>query len=116
MSIASEHTILICARCKGAGAAKQLRARMAQGVPDGFVFRPVDCMAGCDRPVTVGMNAPGKAQYLFGDIETQEDADALAQFALQYLDSDTGWTSATDRPQALYRKTLARLPGPRGVS
>lgn len=67
-------------------------------------------MAGCDHPVAVGFQAPGKASYLFGRIETQADERALTDFAAQYQASATGWTSATDRPAALYEKTLARLP------
>ncbi|MBE1284155.1 MAG: DUF1636 domain-containing protein [Rhodobacteraceae bacterium] len=69
-------------------------------------------MAGCERPVTVGFQAVGKASYLFGDIDLDDPADteALGRFAHQFLDSDTGWTRAVDRPAALYEKTLARMP------
>lgn len=75
-------------------------------------------MAGCDRPATVGFQADGKASYLFGDIEGPSDLTALAEFAHQYQKSDTGWTSATDRPATLYEKTLARLPAlkPEGLA
>ncbi|EEE35642.1 conserved hypothetical protein [Rhodobacteraceae bacterium KLH11] len=79
-------------------------------LPSGFAIRGVPCMAGCAHPGTVGFQAVGKAQYLFGDIQTVPEVDALAQFAQQYLDSPDGWTNATERPLALSDKTLSRLP------
>ncbi|MFA3916295.1 DUF1636 family protein [Ruegeria hyattellae] len=60
--------------------------------------------------MSVGFQAVGKAQYLFGDIESAEDIEALAEFAQQYHDSSDGWTRATDRPETLFTKTLSRLP------
>ncbi len=106
MSDAADHFILICATCKGSKSVGVLTDRL----PAGFAVRSVDCMAGCDRPTTVGFQAVGKAQYLFGDISAEADWKALAEFARQYRDSDDGWTSATDRPRALYTKTLSRMP------
>ena len=83
---------------------------LAQKLPDGFAIRRVNCMAGCERPTTVGFQAEGKAQYLFGDILSDQDMDALVEFASQFRDSEDGWTNATQRPSALFDKTLARLP------
>ena len=88
-----------------------MRAALTARLPTGFTIRPVDCMAGCDHPVAVGFQAPGKATYLFGPIAGDEDIAAIAEFAHQYDAHETGWTSATERPRALYDKTLARLPG-----
>ena len=79
-------------------------------LPDGFETRMVACMAGCERAMTVGFQAPGKAQYLFGDIQSPADLSALAEFAHQFRDSEDGWTSASTRPLALYTKTLSRMP------
>ncbi|WP_417713335.1 DUF1636 family protein [Pseudophaeobacter arcticus] len=106
----SDHSILICTTCKGAGAARKLRAALAEHVSKRFVLRAVDCMAGCERPITVGLQGPGKTQYLFGEIEAQADIEAIASFAQQFLASDTGWSTASERPKRLYHKTLARLP------
>ncbi|MFW8637607.1 DUF1636 family protein [Cribrihabitans pelagius] len=106
----AEHTILICSTCMGAGGATRLRIALAGRIPESFTLRAVDCMADCDRPVTVGFQAAGKAQYLFGGIETPADAKALAEFAHQYLASKTGWTNSAERPAGLSDKTLARMP------
>ncbi len=109
-SSSSDHTIYICTKCRGTDEAARLRALLAADLPDGYAFRAVDCMAGCDNPITVGFQAPGKATYLFGDIESTADIAAISEFARQFQANDSGWTSATERPEALYNKTLARMP------
>lgn len=108
---APAHTILICTKCRGPRAAAKLRAALSARVPGGIGFRAVDCMAACDQPVAVGFQARAKASYVFGPIEVAQDVDALCEFASQYTQSATGWTSASDRPRALFDKTIARLPG-----
>lgn len=109
-----DHFLLICATCAEGRPADTLHRDLAGKLPHGFAIRTIDCMAGCDRPRTVGFQATGKAQYLFGDIQTKADVEALAQFALQYQNTADGWTNATDRPPALLTKTLSRLPAIHG--
>ncbi len=106
----SDHFVLICATCMGPIPAKQAQKILSHQLPGGFNTHLIDCMAGCDRPMTVGLQAKGKAQYLFGDIQTTDDLSALAEFAHQFRESKDGWTSATNRPLALYTKTLSRMP------
>ncbi|MEM1317325.1 MAG: DUF1636 family protein [Pseudomonadota bacterium] len=108
---APEHTILICTKCRGVEAAAAMRGALTEDLPLGFGFRAVNCMAGCDHPIAVGLQAHGKATYLFGPIDDDDAVAAIGEFAHQYQQSGDGWTSATDRPAALYEKTLARLPG-----
>lgn len=110
MSSQADHFVLICSTCQGEIEAKAAKASLDATLPPGFATRMIACMAGCERPMTVGLQAEGKAQYLFGDIQSPADLDAIAAFARQFRDSDDGWTSATDRPPALLFKTLARLP------
>jgi predicted metal-binding protein len=110
MSTVSDHTLLICSTCHGPAEARRLKSLLQPLLPAGVGLRAVDCMAGCDHPVAVGLQAEGKASYLFGPIESAVDVAALGDFAHQYLAHDTGWTSASDRPMALYHKTLARMP------
>lgn len=109
MSENPDHFLLICTTCKTRIPAGDLQQAFDGRLPEGFALREVDCMAGCDHPRTVGFQAVGKAQYLFGGIGPDE-VDALIAFARQYQSSDTGWTSATHRPRALFRKTLSRMP------
>ncbi len=105
-----DHFLLICSTCAGESNASELGSALANKLPSRFAIRMVDCMAGCDRPTTIGFQAVGKAQYLFGDICEPVDLEAVAAFAIQYENSADGWTKATDRPPALFRKTLSRLP------
>lgn len=106
----TDHYVLICETCQGLVSADAAKDALDSQLPDGFKTRLIACMAGCERPMTVGLQAPGKAQYLFGDIQTDKDLTALAEFARQYRDTPDGWTSASDRPPALLTKTLSRLP------
>lgn len=105
-----DHFLLICSTCTGALPVGVMRNALTGRLPTGFTVRTVTCMAGCARPTTVGFQAVGKAQYLFGDIETAEDVEALVEFAHQYCNVVDGWTNATDRPRPLFAKTLSRLP------
>lgn len=106
----ADHFVLICSTCQGEIEASAAQSLLDASLPDGFATRLIPCMAGCERPMAVGLQAEGKAQYLFGDIQSITDLDAIATFAHQYRDSESGCTSATDRPPALLFKTLARLP------
>ncbi len=105
-----DHVLLICAICQGAQSSVEMQNRLTGALPDGFAVQTVDCMARCGVPTTVGFQAKGKAQYLFGAIETDAEIAGLVEFAAQYQQSADGWTKATERPKALFTKTLARLP------
>jgi predicted metal-binding protein len=110
MSASPEHYVLICSTCQGPIAAETAQKVLGEQLPPGFATRLIACMAGCERPMTVGLQARHKAQYLFGDITSLKDLTAVVEFAHQYLDSEDGWTSASERPPALLTKTLSRLP------
>jgi len=87
-------------------------ARTAQA----FVLDGIGCMAGCDRPLTVGFSAPGKASYLFGEIDPARHAEALLEFADLYSMLPDGWCNEGQRPAGLAGKTVARIPAPAGCS
>ncbi len=106
----ADHFVLICASCRDPNFTDHVINTLSDRLPDGFAIRTVDCMAGCDRPATIGFQALGKAQYLFGDIATGNDLDAVVEFAEQYQLCADGWTNATERPRALFKKTLSRMP------
>ncbi|WP_298935093.1 DUF1636 domain-containing protein [uncultured Ruegeria sp.] len=110
MSDTPDHFVLICSTCQGPVAAETAQKLLDEQLPTGFATRLIACMAGCERPMTVGLQAKQKAQYLFGEITSLKDLTAVAEFAHQYLDSEDGWTSASERPPALLTKTLSRLP------
>ena len=110
MSNSPDCTVLYCTTCQGALQPDAIKDAFLAKLPDNVAVRGVRCMAGCAHASAVGVQGPGRACYLFGDIGSEEDISALAAFVDQYLQSDDGWTNATQRPAQLYRKTLARLP------
>ena len=112
---AASYAIIVCTRCRdprtGAAAAERLIPKLQQAAHHGgFVVETVACMAGCDRPLAVAFRAEGKASFLFGDIEPETDAEALAEFGTFYTSLPDGWCNERQRPDALRGKTLARIP------
>lgn len=67
-------------------------------------------MSGCLRPCTAAFRAPGKATYMFGDLDPLTDRDALAEFAELYAARADGQTRMMERPKPLRRKILGRIP------
>jgi predicted metal-binding protein len=77
------------------------------------VLNGVECMSGCDRACTVGLSAPGKPSYLFGDkTPTIETAAAALELAARYLVSETGTLPRGERPAIFRSRILARIPAP----
>ncbi|PWV95644.1 putative metal-binding protein [Hoeflea marina] len=108
----SSFAIAICSRCgSGTRPGAELAARLASpGAGKGFRVESVACFAGCERPLAVAFTAPGKASFLFGDIDPIEDVPALLSFAELYRGLDDGWCRESERPAGLRGKTLARIP------
>lgn len=111
---AASYAIIVCTRCRdplsGTFAAQKLVPKLEAAALDGFAVETVACMAGCDRPLAVAFRAAGKATFLFGDIDAEHDAGALAEFAELYRSLPDGWCNEGQRPAGLRGKTLARIP------
>jgi predicted metal-binding protein len=115
-------TIHVCSTCRAAEddpdgpragtrlAADLLRKvrRRAAGT-DGVTVVPVECLSVCKRPVTVSFSAPGKWTYVYGDFPPGS-ADAILAAAGQYAEADEGLIPWRERPEALKRGVVARLP------
>ncbi|MDW3117643.1 DUF1636 domain-containing protein [Roseovarius pacificus] len=87
------HRIVVCSTCEGVdgkGFAARLRIALAQR---GLAFEVQDhaCMSNCVRPLSVAFAAPGKATYLFADIDPAIDLDDTLAFAAMYADCADGW-------------------------
>ena len=72
--------------------------------------RPVQCLSVCSRAATVAVQAADGYTFLFGDLQTADDADALAGFLASYSAADYGFVPWRERPAALRAKIVARLP------
>lgn len=118
--------IIVCTLCRdpatgtrtGEDLCADLRSRLSaddeMALLD-YAVEGIACMAGCARPLTVAFQAAGKASYLFGSIDRQTDAVELLEFAKLYASLVDGWCNSGQRPAGLADKTLARIPGPRGM-
>ena len=106
------HRVVVCSTCEGTDGiafAAVLRQAFAERDMD-FVVQDHACMSNCARPLSVAFSAPGKATYLFGDIDPETDlADTLA-FAGLYADTADGWIEDA-RPAGRLRFCLVgRVP------
>ena len=73
-------------------------------------LRPVECMSVCKRPCTVAVSQPGKWTYIIGDLDASNDVGALLDYIDVYAQSEHGTPPLKDRPAAIRRGTIARLP------
>ncbi len=103
--------ITLCTGCAlGQGGFRETLSLALQTAGIEAEIATTDCMSGCARGSTLGLRAPGKTAYLFGDL-TPADLPDLITFARLYAASKDG-TFADARPLgALRTKALARIPG-----
>ena len=115
-------TIYVCSTCRsaeddpagpraGARLAADLLRRVRRGKPgtEGVAVVPVECLSVCKRPVTVSFAAPGKWTYVYGDFPP-DAAEAILAAAGQYAAAPEGLIPWRERPEALKRGVVARLP------
>ena len=110
------HNIHVCTRCRvgdgqpGPSLIEKLTASITAKALTMLSVAEIGCMAGCSRPLTVGFSAPGKASYLFGDIDARSDAEPLLAFGNLYVSHSDRWTNEGQRPVNLAGKIIARIP------
>jgi predicted metal-binding protein len=106
------HRIVVCSTCDGTDGksfAAALRLALTERAM-GFEVQDHDCMSNCGRPLNVAFSAPGKATYLFGDIDPARDlADTLA-FAVLYAASTDGWIEDARAAGRLRHCLVGRVP------
>lgn len=112
-------TIYVCTTCRraddaidgprgGAVLAAALAEENSVAGSEAWVV-PVECLSVCKRPVTIGFSAPGKWTYVYGDFGPDAAGDILAA-AAQYAAAPDGLIPWRERPEALKRGVVARLP------
>ena len=52
---------------------------------------PQDCMNGCADPVSMALQAPGRATYFFTGIDPEADAADIVATIRTYLEAPDGW-------------------------
>ena len=114
----------ICTRCRdgheaeydstrgGTRLAASVLTRAKKSLDQPFDLRGVACMSQCKRPCISAVSASGCFSYIFGDLDTDnsEHIDALFEFMSLYIDAPEGFVERNNRPIALQKGILARLP------
>ncbi len=112
-------TIYVCTTCKTAEdpsperAGARLMAALAGALgEDGANIRleGVECLSVCKRPCTVAFGAPGKWTYVYGDFTPDTAPETILAGAALYSATDDGLIPWKQRPDALKKGVIARLP------
>ncbi|MEM9771745.1 MAG: DUF1636 domain-containing protein [Cyanobacteria bacterium P01_D01_bin.73] len=80
-----------------------------------LTIQPTPCMSACSHACAVSFSAPGKHQYLFGDLPHEGEAvdttcDAVFECAALYGSKADGMMGWSDRPEPLKNGVIARMP------
>ena len=100
--------VTICKGCRGA-AGERLAARLALSLGLIAEVRLAECLNACGRPLALSVRAEGKAAYLFGGVEADQDADILA-FAALYREAPLGEVADARACGRLRHCLLGRIP------
>ncbi|WP_303977537.1 DUF1636 domain-containing protein [Dongia mobilis] len=110
------HTLFVCTTCKRGPAEAPLGPGLIDdlagaGLPADFQVIGTACMSNCTRPLSVALSAPGKATYMLAEIDPADDCAALVELAQLYASKPDGQTKLLERPKAIRRKIIGRIPG-----
>ncbi|MFV3131587.1 DUF1636 family protein [Niveispirillum sp. KHB5.9] len=111
-------TVSVCRSCRGSNPDLPPEQRpgvvLSQGLcavePGDVAVQVVDCLGNCNRGPSVALQCAGRWQYLFGEIDpVTGPADLLAAARLLAVSTD-GLLPWRERPPALKKGLIARLP------
>ncbi|MEN9261346.1 MAG: DUF1636 domain-containing protein [Thermostichus sp. HHBFW_bins_43] len=71
-------------------------------------LKPVACMSGCSHACVIGLAAPTKTTYVFGDLDPEKDVNSILKTAELYLTKPDGILPWAERP--LKKGVIARIP------
>lgn len=109
------HTLFICTTCKRAPAESALGpdfidALAQSDLPAGMTVVGTACMSNCTRPLSAALAAPGKATYMLAEVDPATDLEPLVELARLYVEKPDGQTKLLERPKAIRRKIIGRIP------
>ncbi len=110
-------TVQVCVTCRAEGDAQEpragarlyaaLAAARREGDPR---VDAVECFSVCKRPCTVSFSAPGAWTYVYGDFPAETPPDEVLAMARAYGAAPEGLIPWRERPAALKKGVVARLP------
>ena len=71
---------------------------------------PVECLSVCKRACTISFAAPGKWTYVYGDLPADTGAEVILDGAALYTATTDGLIPWKQRPEALKRGVVSRVP------
>eukprot|EP01037_Dinobryon_pediforme_P009488 gene9488-9568_t len=95
---------------KSARAGARLFAELNLQNADQFEIIPVECLSVCKRPCTVSFAAHGKWTYIYGDLPADTSAGTILTGAALYTQAADGLIPWKQRPDALKKGVVARIP------
>jgi predicted metal-binding protein len=112
-------TIFVCVTCRAAGDPAEV-PRAGEALADAVIVAAADtpdiavtrvrCLANCSRGLSAAIRRPGSWSYVFGGLDASLDAPSLCAGARLLAASGDGLMPWRDRPEALKRGLIARLP------
>jgi len=112
-------TIYVCTTCKtpddpspvraGARLYKSLQ-EAAQTLQSDVIIEGVECLSVCKRPCTIAFTDQNKWTYVYGDFSAENSAEKILECAMLYAHTADGLIPWKERPDALKKGVIARLP------
>lgn len=116
----SPMTLYICTTCRDAdhvvgqgtpcAGTRLYDAVMAAPSDPAVRVIPVECLSVCKRTCAVGFAAPGKWTYVYGDLPAETAAPTILHGARLYAEAKDGLIPWKQRPDALKKGAVARVP------
>jgi len=112
-------TIYVCTTCRAADDPSDIRAgaRLLAALENSLIdssitvrLEGVECLSVCKRPCTVAFSAPGKWTYVYGDFTAETAPETILAGAALYSVAEDGLIPWKQRPDALKKGVIARLP------
>lgn len=114
-------TITICTTCRNEAARAD---RETEPTGEGFLervrtavngaplsVRGTACLMGCEHGCNAAISSEGKLTYVIGRFEgTEDDAEALVDYAAKYHQSESGAVPYRQWPQGVKGHFIARIP------
>ena len=113
--------LLVCSTCRAegdaarapeerAGARLLAALRVAAGNDPAIAIEPVECLSVCRRACTVGLAAPGKWTYVYGDLPVEGGAAVILDALKLYAATPDGLIPWKLRSDPIKKGVVARLP------
>jgi predicted metal-binding protein len=106
--------VSVCTTCKPAGGdatiGQSLLDATRAAVDIGTTVRAVQCLGVCKRPGTVAVTAPDRYTFIFGDLQGEAGATAIAAFVKSYAKAHFGLVPWRERAESIRRGLVARIP------